>query len=210
MGPAGIFASGTGLVELRAAWRSTPRTPRSRAPPSPSSARQLRKRNGGSVGPASIPGTDAAIEVRVPGSRSNSRSPTASASNGQTKFVLGLAEASVDRRARARRARSPRLPARTQRRDDARRRHPAQRDRRLPDVPQPARRRSASAKTPPISQLVPLRCASATTLAGGAKSLGRRSAAAAPGARAGARRLTQAPSITRKNTGRPSTTRSTA
>jgi len=93
MGPAGIFAAGSGVLELRAGVviASTNAT-RSRAAVAKLGA-QLRAA-GNDVTRATIPGTEAAIAVRLPGV------PlildiAAGASAGGPKFILGLGEASV-------------------------------------------------------------------------------------------------------------------
>ncbi|HXW58775.1 MAG TPA: DUF3352 domain-containing protein [Solirubrobacteraceae bacterium] len=94
MGSAGIFASGTGLVELRAAVTINSNDPAlSRA--AVAKVGEALEAKGGSVGPTSIPGTDAAIQVRVPGLPVELAIANGKAANGQTKFVIGLAEASV-------------------------------------------------------------------------------------------------------------------
>lgn len=94
MGSAGIFASGTGLVELRAAVAINSKNPAlSRA--AVGKVGEALQKSGGSVGPTSIPGTDAAIQVRVPGLPVELAIANGKAANGQTKFVIGLAEASV-------------------------------------------------------------------------------------------------------------------
>ena len=94
MGSAGIFASGTGLVELRAGVAINSKNPAlSRA--AVGKVGEALQKSGGSVGPTSIPGTDAAIQVRVPGLPVELAIANGKAANGQTKFVIGLAEASV-------------------------------------------------------------------------------------------------------------------
>ncbi len=94
MGSAGVFASGTGLVELRAAVTITSKNPSlSRAAVGKLGA--ALSKSGASVGPVSIPGTDAAISVRTPGFPVELAIANGKASDGQTKLVLGLAEASV-------------------------------------------------------------------------------------------------------------------
>ncbi len=94
MGRAGIFASGAGLLELRAAVVITSTDPAASQAAVNELAAALRKA-GGATSPASIPGTDAAVGVRLNGLPLVLYVANARAANGQTKFVLGLGEASV-------------------------------------------------------------------------------------------------------------------
>jgi uncharacterized protein DUF3352 len=94
MGPAGIFASGAGLLELRAAVVIASKDPvRSRSAVAKLAA-QLRQA-GDSVGPVSIAGTDAAVGARISGLPVELDIAAGRASGGQAKFVLGLGAASV-------------------------------------------------------------------------------------------------------------------
>ena len=53
------------------------------------------EKSGGSVQPISIPGTEAAISARLTGLPVELDIANGRGSNGQTKFVIGLGEASV-------------------------------------------------------------------------------------------------------------------
>jgi Protein of unknown function (DUF3352) len=94
MGSAGLFASGTGVVELRAGLAIVSHNPASsRAAVAKLAA--ILERHGGSAQTISIPGTDAAISARVSGLPVELDIADGRASDGQTKFVIGLGEASV-------------------------------------------------------------------------------------------------------------------
>ena len=206
MGSAGIFASGTGLVELRAGVAINSKNPAlSRA--AVGKVGEALQKSGGSVGPTSIPGTDAAIQVRVPGLPVELAIANGKAANGQTKFVIGLAEASVT--AALHPAEHAVLRRHAQRRlGDARGRYTAQPDRQFPDARQPARRVRAQRRPGDLkARALDARLLDAHRRRQGPR---RRSAAAAPGARAAAGRLSQPPSISRSKEGRPATTRSSA
>jgi hypothetical protein len=95
MGSAGIYAAGGSLLELRAAVSiESTNAAHSRAAVGKLAA-QLRKQ-GWSTAPASIPGTDAAVAARVSGLPVVLDIANGTDSSGHTKFVLGLAEASVE------------------------------------------------------------------------------------------------------------------
>jgi hypothetical protein len=94
MGRAGIFASGAGLLELRAAVVITSTDPAASQAAVNELAAALRKA-GGATAPASIPGTDAAVGVRLTGLPLVLDIANGRAADGQTKFVLGLGEQSV-------------------------------------------------------------------------------------------------------------------
>jgi hypothetical protein len=94
MGSAGIFASGAGLLELKAAVVITSKNPALSRAAVAELAGELRKA-GGSVAPVSIPGTDAAMSARVTGLPVVLDIADGPAAGGQTKFVLALGEASV-------------------------------------------------------------------------------------------------------------------
>lgn len=94
MSSAGLFVSGTTIVNLRAAVVLGSKDPaRSQAAITKLGA-QLSKA-GGSVQSISIPGTDAAISARVSGLPVELDIANGRSSSGQTKFVIGLGEASV-------------------------------------------------------------------------------------------------------------------
>jgi Protein of unknown function (DUF3352) len=94
MGSAGVFASGTGLLELRAAVVITSKDPALSRAAVAKLAAQLRK-TGGSVAPATIPGTDAAVAAHLTGLPVALDIADGRDASGQTKFVLGLGEQSV-------------------------------------------------------------------------------------------------------------------
>ncbi|HYB23263.1 MAG TPA: DUF3352 domain-containing protein [Solirubrobacteraceae bacterium] len=94
MGSAGVYASGASLLELHAAVVITSKDPALSHAAVAALADQLR-RSGASVSPASIPGTDAAVGVRSSALPLVLDIANGRASDGQTKFVLGLGEASV-------------------------------------------------------------------------------------------------------------------
>jgi hypothetical protein len=93
-GTAGLFASGNGLLELKGASVINSKSPAlSRA-----AVAQLGvalRRSGASVQATSIPGTDAAVSAKVAGLPVVLDIANGRAANGQTKFVVGLGEASV-------------------------------------------------------------------------------------------------------------------
>jgi hypothetical protein len=94
MSSAGIFASGNTVVNLRAGIVIGSKNPaRSQAAIAKLGA-QLSK-TGSSVQSISIPGTDAAISARVNGLPVELDIANGRSSSGQTKFVIGLGEASV-------------------------------------------------------------------------------------------------------------------
>jgi hypothetical protein len=94
MGSGGIFASGGSLLELKGAVVITSKDPaRSRAAVAKLAA--ALRGAGSSVQPVSITGTDAAVGVRLSGLPLMLVIADGRSSTGQTKFVLGLGEASV-------------------------------------------------------------------------------------------------------------------
>jgi hypothetical protein len=95
MGPASLFASGTGVVNLRAAIAIVSRNPSSSRAAVSKLANLLGKDESSSAQPISIPGTDAAISARVNGLPVELDIADGRAADGQTKFVIGLGEASV-------------------------------------------------------------------------------------------------------------------
>ncbi len=94
MGAAGIFAAGASLLELKAAIVIDSKDPALSRAAVGELAGQLRKA-GASVTPASIPGTEAAVGVRVSGLPVALDIADGRGGGGQTKFVLALGEASV-------------------------------------------------------------------------------------------------------------------
>jgi len=94
MSSAGIFASGTTIVNLRAGIVIDSNNP-SLSHAAIAKLSTLLNKAGGSVGPISIPGTDAAISARLNGLPVELDIANGRGSDGQTKFVIGLGEASV-------------------------------------------------------------------------------------------------------------------
>jgi hypothetical protein len=94
MGSGGIFASGSGLLELKGAVTIESKDPAlSRA--AVGKLGSLLSASGSSVKPTSIPGTDAAITVRVSGLPLALVIANGKDAAGGTKFVMGLGEPSV-------------------------------------------------------------------------------------------------------------------
>lgn len=94
MGSAGIFASGSGLVDLKAGIVISSKNPSlSRA--AVARLGELLRKSGASVQPVSITGAQAAVSVELSGLPVTLDVVDARAANGQTKFVIGLSEASV-------------------------------------------------------------------------------------------------------------------
>jgi hypothetical protein len=94
MSSAGIFASGASLLELKAAVVISSKNPALSRAAVAKLASALRKA-GASITPVSIPGAEAAVGARVSGLPVVLEIADGPAANGQTKFVLGLGEASV-------------------------------------------------------------------------------------------------------------------
>jgi len=94
IGSAGIYASGGSLLELRAAVVIASQSPALSRAAVPKLAAELRKA-GGSVRQVSIPGTEAAVGVALKGLPVVLDIADGRDSAGQTKFVLGFGEASV-------------------------------------------------------------------------------------------------------------------
>jgi hypothetical protein len=89
MGSAGIFASGTNLLNITAAVVIDSTNPaRSRA--AVSKLASLLRGDGASITPISLPGAEAAVTVKLKGSLLS-----IDVADGQGKFVIGLGEASV-------------------------------------------------------------------------------------------------------------------
>jgi len=94
MGSVGIFASGSGLVDLKAGIVISSKNPSlSRA--AVAKLGELLRKSGASVQPVSIAGAQAAVSVELSGLPVTLDVVDARAANGQTKFVIGLSEASV-------------------------------------------------------------------------------------------------------------------
>jgi hypothetical protein len=94
MSSAGLFASGTGIVNLRGGIvLGSKDSSLSKAAVAKLGAALTS--SGGSVQPISIPGTDAAISARVNGLPVELDIANGRGADGQTKFVIGLGEASV-------------------------------------------------------------------------------------------------------------------
>jgi hypothetical protein len=94
MGSGGIFASGGSLLELKAGVVISSKNPAGSRAAVAKLAAQLR-RSGGSLRSVQIPGTDAAVGVALPGLPVVLDIADGRDAQGHTKFVLGLAEASV-------------------------------------------------------------------------------------------------------------------
>lgn len=94
MGSAGIFASGANLLELKGAVVISSKRPAASRAAVAELAAQLRKA-GASISSASIPGTEAAVGARVSGLPVVLDIADGRDAAGQTKFVLGIGEASV-------------------------------------------------------------------------------------------------------------------
>jgi hypothetical protein len=94
MGSAGIFVSGSTVVNLRAGIVIDSKNP-SLSHAAVAKLGALLSKTGGSIQPTSIPGTDAAISARVSGLPVELDIANGRGSSGQTKFVVGLGQASI-------------------------------------------------------------------------------------------------------------------
>jgi hypothetical protein len=94
MSSAGLFSSGSGIVNLRGGIVLGSKDPSLSKAAIAKLGTALTK-GGGSVESISIPGTDAAISARVSGLPVELDIANGRAADGQTKFVIGLGEASV-------------------------------------------------------------------------------------------------------------------
>jgi hypothetical protein len=94
MSSAGLFASGSGIVNLRGGIVLDSKNP-SLSQAAVAKLGALLTKAGGSVQSISIPGTDAAISARVNGLPVELDIANGRGADGQTKFVIGLGEASV-------------------------------------------------------------------------------------------------------------------
>ncbi|MEA2207707.1 MAG: hypothetical protein QOF54_184 [Solirubrobacteraceae bacterium] len=94
MGSAGLFTSGTGLLELRGGAVIDSNDPaRSRAAVGELGA--ILRRGGASVQPTKIAGTETAVAVRVSGLPAVLDVAAGTGASGRAKFVIGLGEQSV-------------------------------------------------------------------------------------------------------------------
>jgi len=91
---AGLFASGSGLLELKGGIVIASKSPTLSRAAVAQLASALRK-SGASVQATSIPGTDAAVTAKVAGVPAVLYIANGRAASGQTKFVIGLGEPSV-------------------------------------------------------------------------------------------------------------------
>jgi Protein of unknown function (DUF3352) len=94
MGSAGIFASGTGIVDLKAGIVIASTNP-ALSSVAVGKLGAIMRASGASVQPISVPGAQAAVSVQLSGLPVPLVIVDARAANGQTKFVIGLSEASV-------------------------------------------------------------------------------------------------------------------
>jgi hypothetical protein len=94
MSSAGIFAGGSGIVNLRAGIVLDSKDP-SLSKAAVAKLGAALEKSGGSVQSISIPGTDAAISARVSGLPVELDIANGAGAGGQTKLVIGLGEASV-------------------------------------------------------------------------------------------------------------------
>jgi hypothetical protein len=94
MSSAGIFAGGSGIVNLRGGIVFDSKDP-SLSKAAVAKLGAALEKSGGSVQSISIPGTDAAISARVSGLPVELDIANGVGTDGQTKFVIGLGEASI-------------------------------------------------------------------------------------------------------------------
>jgi hypothetical protein len=94
MGPSGLFAGGSGVVNLRAGIVIVSHD-RAASHAAIAKLGALLNKGGNSAQAVSIPGTDAAITARVSGLPVELDIADGRAANGQTEFVIGVGEASV-------------------------------------------------------------------------------------------------------------------
>ena len=95
MGEAGAFASGTTILELKAGAVIDSTDPAASRAAVGKLASALNEA-GAEATPATIPGTEAAIEAKVQGLPVTLVIADGRAANGETKFVLGIGESSID------------------------------------------------------------------------------------------------------------------
>jgi hypothetical protein len=94
MDSAGLFASGTGLLELKGGVAISSNDPALSRAAVGELAAKLRKA-GDSIAPVSIPGTEASVAARVVGLPVELDIAAGRDNSGQAKFVIGIGEASV-------------------------------------------------------------------------------------------------------------------
>jgi Protein of unknown function (DUF3352) len=94
MGEAGVFASGASVLELKAAVTIDSTDPAASRAAVGALAASLRK-SGAEATPATIPGTEAAVEAKITGLPVTLVIADGRAANGHAKFVLGLGETSI-------------------------------------------------------------------------------------------------------------------
>jgi hypothetical protein len=94
MGPGAVFASGSGLIDLKAGLVISSRNPAASRAAVAKLAAKLRG-SGASVHPVSVAGTDAAESAAVAGLPLSLTIADGRDAQGQTKFVIGLGEASI-------------------------------------------------------------------------------------------------------------------
>jgi len=95
MGSAGVFGSGTGLLNLKAGVSIDSTNPALSRAAVPELAAALAK-SGASVQQVSVPGAEASAAVALPGFPVTLTIVDGRVANGQTKFVIGLSEPSVE------------------------------------------------------------------------------------------------------------------
>jgi Protein of unknown function (DUF3352) len=94
MGEAGVFASGTTVLELKAGVVIDSKDPAASRAAVAKLASALNK-SGGEATPASIPGTEAAVEAKLTGLPVTLVIADGRGADGHTKFVMGLGESSI-------------------------------------------------------------------------------------------------------------------
>jgi hypothetical protein len=94
MGSGAVFASGNGLIDLKAGLVISSKNPAASRAAVGKLAAKLRG-SGASVRPASISGTDAAVSANLTGLPVPLAIADGRDAKGQTKFVIGIGEASV-------------------------------------------------------------------------------------------------------------------
>lgn len=94
MGDAGVFVAGTTVLELKAAAVIDSTDPAASRAAVGKLARALRA-TGAEATPATVPGTEAAIEAKIAGLPVTLVIADGRAASGKTKFVLGLAQSSI-------------------------------------------------------------------------------------------------------------------
>lgn len=95
MGEAGVFASGTSVLELKGAVVIDSKNPAASRAAVTKLASALRQ-SGAEATPARIPGTEAAVEAKIRGLPITLVIADGRGADGQTKFVMGLGAASIE------------------------------------------------------------------------------------------------------------------